>query len=132
MSDDIGDIATQSAVTQTIYPNNPMTPTRVTNIIYNFSLQCYPWTTHYSHENKGNDQQPKKHFIVKKILPRERHFFVLSWALDKEKILNPHLFFLLLFLIFLILNLFGWHLKTCIQTSVENMHTDTDIVELAE
>ena len=57
----------------------------------------------------------------------------MSWALDKEKILNPHLFFLLLlFLIFCILNLFGWLLKTCIQTSVENMHTDTDIVELAE
>ena len=46
---------------------------------------------------------------------------------------SPSFFlFLLLFLIFLILNLFGWHLKTFIQTSVENMHTDTDIVELAE
>ena len=43
-------------------------------LTYNFSLQCYPWTTHYSHENKGNDQQPKKHLIVKQILLSERHF----------------------------------------------------------
>ena len=40
-------------------------------LTYNFSLQCYPWTTHYSYENKGNDQRStwlsNKFFLVKDI-----------------------------------------------------------------